>query len=66
MYMMKVDKGRYSKLLTDLHDDHLKGYTPYPHNLADAQKLLLKYSSNNKQKTKEKRNDNDVLDLAFA
>jgi hypothetical protein len=26
VYMMKADKGRYSKLLTDLHDDHLKGY----------------------------------------
>jgi hypothetical protein len=68
VYIMKADKGRYSKLLTDLHDDHLKGYAPYPHNLADAQKLLLNYSSNNnKQKTKDKRDDNnDVSDLAFA
>ena len=66
VYMMKADKGRYLKLLTDLHDDHLKGYAPYPHNLADAQKLLLNYSSNNKQKAKEKRDDNDVSDLAFA
>jgi hypothetical protein len=66
--MMKADKGRYSKLLTDLHDDHLKGYSPYPLNLADAQKLLLNYSSNNsKQKTKDKRDDNnDMSDLAFA
>jgi hypothetical protein len=66
VYMMKADKGRYSKLLTDLHDDHLKGYSPYSHNLTDAQKLLLNYSGNNKQKTKDKRDDNDVSDLAFA
>jgi hypothetical protein len=68
VYMMKADKCRYTKLLTDLHDDHLKGYAPYPLNLADAQKLLLNYSSNNKQKAKDKRedNNNDVSDLAFA
>ena len=68
VYMMKADKGRYSKLLTDLHDDHLKGYAPYPHNLADAQKLLLNYSSNNnKQKNGNKREEsNDGSDLAFA
>jgi hypothetical protein len=40
VFMMKADKGRYSKLLTDLHDDHLKGHSCYPVNLADAQKLL--------------------------
>jgi hypothetical protein len=67
VYMMKADKGRYSKLLTDLHDDHLKGYAPYPINLADAQKLLLNYSSKNIQKTKDKRDDNsNASDLAFA
>jgi hypothetical protein len=68
VYMMKADKGRYTKLLTDLHDDHLKGYASYPLNLADAQKSLLNYSSNNKQKAKDKRedNNNDVSDLAFA
>jgi hypothetical protein len=54
-------------LLTDLHDDHLKGYKPYPHDLADAQKLLLNYSRNGK-KAKEKRVDDNenVSDLAFA
>jgi hypothetical protein len=67
VYMMKADKGRYSKLLTDLHNDHLKGCSPYPLNLADAQKLLLNYSSNNKHKTKDKREENNnVSDLAFA
>jgi hypothetical protein len=30
VFMMKADKGRYSKLLTNLHDDHLKGYSCYP------------------------------------
>jgi hypothetical protein len=65
--MMKADKGRYPKLLIDLHDNHLKGYSTYPQNIADAQKLLLNYSSNNKQKTEEKREDNnDVSNLAFA
>ena len=66
VFMMKADKGRYSKLLTDLHDDHLKGYSPYPLTLADAQKLLLNYSSNNKQKGKKNEESNDVSDLAFA
>jgi hypothetical protein len=67
IFMMKADKGRYSKLLTDLHDDHLKGYSCYPNNLADAQKLLLNYSGSNKQKNREKRDDNnDVSDLAFV
>jgi hypothetical protein len=68
VFLMKADKGRYSKLLTDLHDDHLKGYKPYPHDLADAQKLLLNYSSNGRR-AKEKREDDDnnnVSDLAFA
>ena len=66
VFMMKADKGRYSKLLTDLHDDHLKGYTPYPLNLADAQKLLLNYSSNNNKSKNKKNDDNDSSDLAFA
>ncbi|OEU19808.1 hypothetical protein FRACYDRAFT_235871 [Fragilariopsis cylindrus CCMP1102] len=66
VFMMKADKGRYSKLLTDLHDDHLKGYSPYPLTLADAQKLLLNYSGNNKQKGKKNEESNDVSDLAFA
>ncbi|OEU21780.1 hypothetical protein FRACYDRAFT_231926 [Fragilariopsis cylindrus CCMP1102] len=66
VFMMKADKGRYSKLLTDLHDDHLKGYSPYPLTLADAQKLLLNYSSNNKQKGKKNEDNNDGSDLAFA
>jgi DNA-dependent RNA polymerase auxiliary subunit epsilon len=26
VFMMKADKGRYSKLLTDLHDDHLTAF----------------------------------------
>ena len=66
VFMMKADKGRYTKLLTDLHDDHLKGYSPYPLTLADAQKLLLNYSSNNKQKGKKNEDNSDGSDLAFA
>jgi hypothetical protein len=26
VFIMKADKGRYSKLLTDLHDAHLTGF----------------------------------------
>jgi hypothetical protein len=67
VFIMKADKECYSKLLTDLHNDHLKGYSPYPHDLAGAQKLLLNYSSNGKKaKEKRERDSNDVSDLAFA
>lgn len=56
-----------SPAMTEQRDTQTEGCAPYQHILADAQKLLLNNSTNNKQKTKGKQDDNnDVSGLVFA
>eukprot|EP00957_Ditylum_brightwellii_P211200 15365881-Ditylum_brightwellii.AAC.1 len=61
-FLASANRGRYGKLLEELHNDHLKGNGKYPITLVAAHKLLVNWQSDSRNHPRVVSNDG----VAFA